>query len=116
MRLSRNFTSEEFECKCGCGQANMSDVLIESLQLLRDLIALPITVTSGYRCIEHNKKVGGSKGSQHLTGRAADIKVDGMSSLELDSYVQAIPTFYDGGVGMYSSWVHVDVRGYRARW
>lgn len=44
------------------------------LQPVRDRLGKPIIVTSGYRCRELNKKVGGSKTSQHMKGEAADLK------------------------------------------
>ena len=44
------------------------------LDPLREAYGKPIFVTSGYRCPRLNKAVGGAKGSQHLTGQAADIR------------------------------------------
>ena len=41
----------------------------------------PIVVNSGYRSEAVNKAVGGVKGSNHLTGCAADIRVAGMEQL-----------------------------------
>ena len=38
----------------------------------------PIIINSGYRSEEVNKAIGGAKGSNHLTGCAADIRVAGM--------------------------------------
>lgn len=43
------------------------------LDPLRELAGMPIYISSGYRCKELNKRVGGAEKSQHLTGRAADI-------------------------------------------
>lgn len=43
------------------------------LDPLRDAWGKPITVNSGYRCAELNRKVGGAEQSQHLRGEAADI-------------------------------------------
>lgn len=48
--------------------------LMEVLDDLRSKWGGPIRVTSGYRCPEVNKLVGGSKTSAHLTGFAADLK------------------------------------------
>ena len=41
----------------------------------------PIIINSGYRSEEVNKAIGGVKGSNHLTGCAADIHVSGMEQL-----------------------------------
>lgn len=85
------FTWLEFS-RNGHGLLNMPDTLarnniIELAQLyldpLRAHIGLPVRITSGYRNRELNIAVGGSKTSSHMSGEAADIKVNGMSSAEL---------------------------------
>ena len=81
--LSRNFSRHEFACKCGCGEAEVSPFLIEVLQRLRDILGVPITVTSGRRCAKHNAAVGGAKNSQHLLGLAADIRAEGWTAKDL---------------------------------
>lgn len=53
------------------------------LQPLRDAWGKPITISSGYRCEELNKAVGGSKTSAHMTGYAADIQCDAESDQDL---------------------------------
>ena len=45
----------------------------KQMQKIRDLLGRPITITSGYRCEDLNDLVGGSKGSYHLIGQAADF-------------------------------------------
>ena len=49
---------------------------IEQLDELRRLYGHPIIITSGYRCPELNKAVGGKPNSQHVKGQAADLKYD----------------------------------------
>lgn len=70
--VSKNFHQDEFECPC-CGLFNAKDDLIKSLQKLRDAVEKPLKITSGTRCLKHNKEVGGSDMSDHLMGRAADV-------------------------------------------
>jgi uncharacterized protein YcbK (DUF882 family) len=72
-------------------------------------------VTSGYRCANCNKAVGGAENSYHLFGMAADIWVEGISPRQLAEVAENIG--FDG-IGIYpdQGFVHVDVRGYRARW
>ena len=53
------------------------------LQPVRDMVALPITVTSGFRCPALNKVVGGAVNSQHQIGEAADIIVPAMPMKDL---------------------------------
>ena len=77
MKLTNNFSLEEFECKCGCKmpefvKKNIIE-LADNLQVLRDFVGR-LDLTNAYRCKEHNTDVGGSTNSQHLKGKAADIK------------------------------------------
>ena len=44
------------------------------LEPLREHFGMPVVVSSGYRCKELNRLVGGVRNSQHLTGEAADIQ------------------------------------------
>ena len=74
IKLSANFHMDEFECPC-CGSFNTRPQLVAKLQVLREEFNQPLIITSGTRCIAHNKKVGGSDMSDHLTGRAVDVAV-----------------------------------------
>lgn len=74
--LSKNFSRREFRCP-HCGRlppAGVHPDLVQVLQRLRDLLGRPLRVLSGYRCPEHNRRVGGARYSQHMYGRAADIE------------------------------------------
>jgi uncharacterized protein YcbK (DUF882 family) len=122
MNLTKNFKLEEFECKCGYEMPKFVKPsileLAENLQILRDEIGR-IDLTNAYRCKEHNADVGGSVNSQHLLGKAADIKSKKFSPSELAEYVDDMmknETFKMGGIGIYNTFTHVDIRDYRARW
>ena len=78
--LTKNFQLSEFNCKDGSTIPlelldNVQE-LAEQLQILRDFIGKPIHINSAYRSPAHNRKVGGARSSQHLLGKAADIRVD----------------------------------------
>lgn len=114
--ITKNFLKEEFACPCGCGENAISFRLIYALQELRDAIGKPITITSGFRCAKHNKEVGGAKSSQHLLGWAADIFVAHFPIKDLFEAILKIPTFRNGGIGVASGFIHVDIREGEARW
>jgi uncharacterized protein YcbK (DUF882 family) len=123
MKLTNNFSLNEFECNCGCKIPDFVkkniETLAKDLQVLRDTIGKPIKITNSYRCKEHNQKVGGVKTSQHILGKAADLQVDGMEPKEVADHVEALmksELITKGGVGRYSTFTHVDVRGSNARW
>jgi lysozyme family protein len=114
--LADNFHLSELECKCGCLATIVNTKHMENMQKLRDQIGLPIHVHSGFRCHLYNKLerpygVGGVEKSQHRMGCACDITVKGMSIAELAKAC----SWFDG-LGVYNSFIHVDSRGYKARW
>ena len=69
-----HFSFKELMCKCGCGTMKMDSLFMDKLEELRVNLALPIYLSSAYRCPKHNDKVSksGSNGP-HTTGRAVDI-------------------------------------------
>mgnify|MGYP001433270052 CR=1 FL=1 len=82
--MTPNFSRIEFMCQCGCGSDNISEGLVERLQLMRNSVG-PMAVTSGIRCQAHNAAVGGVDISAHVpadlgdsegeVGHAVDISV-----------------------------------------
>jgi len=73
--VSQNFNRSEFACKCGCGFSTVDVDLIKVLEVVRRRFGKPITINSACRCEDHNKNIGGSYGSKHKQGIAADIVV-----------------------------------------
>ncbi|HET6497248.1 MAG TPA: D-Ala-D-Ala carboxypeptidase family metallohydrolase, partial [Thermoleophilia bacterium] len=65
------------------------------LEPIREAVARPVRVTSGYRSPAVNAAVGGSSRSQHSKGEAADIKVDGMAAPELRNAIVAAGVPFD---------------------
>ncbi|MEN1760728.1 YcbK family protein [Anoxynatronum sibiricum] len=113
IQISANFHLHEFECKDGSHQVRLHPLLLEKLQQLRSKVKRPVIITSGYRNASHNARVGGSPTSQHLLGTAADIRVTGVSIRQLTLTAQE--TGFTG-IGMYDTFVHVDVRATPASW
>jgi uncharacterized protein YcbK (DUF882 family) len=123
MKLSLNFSKSEFESKDGAFMPikilKNIEIVSKQLQVLRDSLKKPITINSGYRSPAHNKAIGGVKNSQHTLGKAADIAVDGMKPKEVAKEIEALILSGDmmhGGIGVYATFVHYDIRGKKARW
>jgi len=116
-RFGKHFLCEEFACPC-CGTCLMDRDFMIALNQLRLIAGRPIKINSGYRCAKHNKAVGGASHSQHLVGRAADIVIAGLTLNEMVELAERIDVFCNGGIGVYpqAGFIHVDSRGYRARW
>jgi len=73
----KHFKRAEFLCKC-CQTEAMDDAFVELLDHLRDILAFPMVITSGYRCPAHNEAVSTTgRVGPHTTGKAADIAVRG---------------------------------------
>ncbi len=123
MRLTRNFNLSEFDCKDGSEMPSelLTNVLelAENLQVLRDFVGVPIKINSSYRSLSHNAKIGGSKSSQHLFGKAADIVVKGKTPAQVATIIKLLileGKMKQGGIGVYDNFTHYDVRGHKARW
>ena len=108
LKLSKNFAINEFACNDGSKEITIDYELIDLLQKLRDILGKPIKVTSGYRTVTYNKKCGGIPTSLHLQGKAADIKVTGMTPIAL---AKAADKMGFRGIGVYPTFTHVDVGG-----
>jgi zinc D-Ala-D-Ala carboxypeptidase len=73
--MMKNFKRDEFKCRCGCNENEIQINVLYYLQTVRNILDEPITVTSGYRCEDHNAFVGGSPTSSHRSGTAADLAI-----------------------------------------
>lgn len=123
--LTQNFSEWEFRCHCDIcmGHVDCRGVLdrylVECLQLVRDILGVPIHVHSGYRCVWHVETIRNPE-SQHARGRAADWHAEGKTLRAIYQAALQVPGFEQGGIGQYPTWnnpgLHTDVRGYRARW
>lgn len=123
MQLTKNFHLNEFESKDGAEtpcevQVNLKELAL-NLQVLRDDLKKPIVINSGYRSPEHNKRVGGAKSSQHLLGKAADIRVPSMQASKVHARIEELikeGKMKNGGLGRYQNFTHYDCRDTPARW
>ena len=125
MQVTAHFKLSEFKCKDGTDVPDkyLGNVmaLCLSLEHLRSKAQAPITIISGYRTQSYNRTCGGATNSQHLTGRAADVRVKGVEPAEVAEILEQLiadGVIPQGGIGVYPSqnFVHYDVRGKKARW
>jgi uncharacterized protein YcbK (DUF882 family) len=94
--------------------------LMEQLEVLKtELGGAKIFINSGYRSPAHNRAVGGVSNSQHLYGKASDIRTLSHSPSQIKNAIeklQAEGKMIQGGIGLYPTFVHYDIRGTRSRW
>lgn len=122
IQLSDHFWSNEFNCGCNYDECDFTYIdsdLFAYLERKRGVLGgRPFILNSGFRCARHNRDVNGKSGSSHLNGKAADFYIPGETMLLLaDQFEDA------DGLGRYikradgsNNFIHVDGRGYKARW
>jgi uncharacterized protein YcbK (DUF882 family) len=123
MKLSTNFSLSEFASADGTAATgevlkNLTE-LAKNLEVLRKHLGQPIRVTSGFRSREHNRKIGGAVNSFHVLGMASDIQVAKMKPEDVAKAIELLIAegkMKEGGLGIYRTWVHYDIRGTKARW
>lgn len=115
---SEHLSWQELACKDGSsypdtyisdGRAARLATLFENIRAIYDK---PIEVLSAYRTISHNRSIGGAKNSQHLYGRALDLRPP--KGVGVDRFYRNIKMYVDQfgikGLGKYKTFVHVDIR------
>lgn len=92
-------------------KANLTELVDKILDPLREAWDSPIIVTSGYRCQQLNKAVGGAKSSQHVYGQAADIRTVSdkpSDNKKLFDLILKLNLPYDQLIDEYGyNWIHV---------
>ena len=118
-KLSANFRVNEFACSDASDTIFISPELVTVLQKIRDHFGKPVKINSAYRTPTKNKAVGGAAYSQHLYGMAADIVVGSGTGVVAPNVVAAYAETLlpgKGGIGIYSTFTHIDVRKVKSRW
>ena len=101
-----NFKPEEFECS-HCQELKIHSSIVDLIQKAREDLGVPLSITSAYRCQDHNNSISttGFNGP-HTTGKAVDISVkDSQHRKQLITYFAPIVT----GLGIAKSFIHVDL-------
>ena len=100
-----NFTPDEVKCS-HCGELKINSDIMDLLQQARNDLG-PLSITSGYRCSEHNNNISSTgPNGPHTTGKALDISVkDSKHRKELITYfAPKVP-----GLGIAKSFIHIDI-------
>lgn len=120
MRLSKNFTLEEFTRSQTAERFGIDmhppELIVDNirrlvqgcLQPLRDE-AGPMYISSGYRPVELNKRIGGSQTSAHVKGNAADFTITGMMPFDVCELVIAMELPIDQIIHEFGRWSHLGV-------
>lgn len=123
MKLSENFTLDEMTVSQEAARAGLRNTpnerqvdalraLCETvLQPLRDRLKRPIVVSSGFRSVSLNRRIGGSATSQHCKGEAADIMVPGMDTADVVDLIRFLRLPFDQVIDEFARWVHVSHSG-----
>lgn len=92
---------------------NLTKVVYNIVQPVRDHFGKPFSPNSGYRCLALNRVLKSDDTSQHVTGQAVDIEVPGISNYDLADWIknncdfdQLLLEFYYPGEPI-SGWVHI---------
>jgi zinc D-Ala-D-Ala carboxypeptidase len=115
MKETYNFTEAEWNCKCDhCKRAvphKMVPLVMKSVQLLRDFLRVPLTLTSAYRCPQHQNEVSKDTTGQHTLGTAVDIKVtSGYMAAAIISYAVKYLGVQGWAYSKKMGFVHLDWR------
>lgn len=115
--ISPHFKVKEFHSKNDRADLVLVDErLVELLENIRRHTGRPVIINSGYRSAAYNATIkNAAKNSQHVLGKAADIRVVGISPAKVAQIVECY-LGNSGGIGIYSTFTHVDVRTSCARW
>nr|DAG29931.1 MAG TPA: peptidase [Caudoviricetes sp.] len=115
-KISQHFGVWEFKCKDNSRVIVLDKALVELLEIIRLHYNKPLHVNSGYRTVQYNASLkNSSPKSQHILGKAADIWLNDVSPKQLYSWLDSsYPNSL--GIGIYDTFVHVDVREGKSRW
>jgi len=120
LMLGRYFSIDEFLCKKCLSEGRRDFALMYATQYRRNLESLalklntirhrlgfPLIISSGIRCRQHNKEVGGAENSAHVSGLAADI----VAAQAHTRYLIVKEALKQGicRIGVYTNHVHLDI-------
>jgi len=116
--VSQQRVLEEFERNKEWLLPNIIE-LAENLQILSDYICFPILINIGYRPIFWEIMQGRTGNSSHVLGKAADFYIEEVSTNDIGEAIEFLieqGSMTEGGLGVYSNFVHYDNRKVKKRW
>jgi|GEM_PF-589193 len=114
-KVTPHFTLGELQCKNGADTVKYDLQTIYAMESARQFFDVPFIVTSHYRTVAYNKKIGGASGSLHTTGKATDHYAKGVNFTLLAKYYEV---YGMKGIGCYydDHFVHLDSRSSKFYW
>lgn len=109
--MTKNFKVSEFACQCGCGFNDIDIELVRRLQEARNLFGESIVVTSGCRCLKHNRNIGSNDTSSHVKGLASDVTCKDPNKFNLIklAYCLGRAGFKRIGINTEKKFIHIDI-------
>lgn len=109
LQVSAHFNLREFQCPC-CHRVMVHPRLVRMLEKLRGMFGRPLILTSGYRCLPHNRDVGGVDHSLHMIGQAVDVAVMAIQQHDFTAY--AVQAGFDSVLpNRMRNYVHLGIGG-----
>jgi hypothetical protein len=115
IEIADHLTFREIKCHCGCGVGLAHADLLSAWEALRSELERPIRIVSAFRCEDYNARIGGSKTSNHMTGKAFDVVIE-MEDVYSDEMFMIYLKAGFGGIGRGNGILHLDVRVDPAFW
>lgn len=118
MQLTKNFNLEEFYASDTAKAhkidntptpeaiVNITRLVDNCMQKIRDNLGMPVTITSGFRCVKLNLAIGSASTSQHPKGQAADFTVKGYTVAQIVEWCRKDLVF-DQLINEKDEWVHI---------
>ena len=113
IKLCEGLTLKEFQCKCKndvCKSVLVDRNLVDAYDKFRCLVNTPLIISSGHRCLLHNKDVGGADLSRHLSGEAIDISLQTLREFDKKELKRLLKLAGFTWVKFYMFFIHADVR------
>lgn len=90
------------------GECCVSVHLLDKLEELRARLNAPLVIKSGFRCMKHNKEIGGAEHSKHIFGEAVDVH--NVRPWLRATLIHEAHRIGFKGFGFYRGHIHLDIR------